>query len=80
MRTKSLEAPVNVELFLIGNSSVGKSSLIWRFLDEKFLPEDEASAIVGVDLKVYKMRMNSRKIKQTHYALCGYVIWYLNHQ
>ena len=74
MRTKSSGTLVNVGLPLIVNSGVGKSSLIQRFLDEKFLPEDEASAIVGVDLKVYKMRMNSRKIKQTHYALCGYVI------
>ena len=62
MRTKSSEAPINVELPLISNSGVGKSSLIRRLLDEKFLPEDEAGAIVGADLKVHKMRM-SRNIK-----------------
>ena len=66
MRTKSSEAPVNVELPLISNSGVGKSSLIRCLLDEKFLPEDEASAIVGADLKVHKMRM-SRKIKLIMY-------------
>ena len=63
MRTKSSEAPVNVELFLIGNLSVGKSSLIQRFFDEKFLLEDEANATVGVDFSVHKMGMNGHKIK-----------------
>ena len=51
-RTKSSEAPVNVKLLLIGNSSVGKSSLLLRFSDEQWLPEDEASATIGVDFRV----------------------------
>ena len=63
---KSSGTLVNVELPLIVNSGAGKSSLIQRFLDEKFLLEDEASAIVGADLKVHKMRM-SRKIKLIMY-------------
>jgi Ras-related protein Rab-18 len=44
--------PVNVKLLLIGNSSVGKSSLLLRFSDEHFLPEDESSATIGVDFRV----------------------------
>jgi Ras-related protein Rab-18 len=44
--------PLNVKLLLIGNSSVGKSSLLLRFSDEHFLPEDESSATIGVDFKV----------------------------
>ena len=63
MRAKSSEATVNVELPLIGNSGTGKSSLIRRFSDEQFLLEDEANATVRVDLQVYKMGVNSRKIK-----------------
>ena len=62
-RTNSSEAPVNVKLLLIGNSSVGKSSLLLRFSDEQFLPEDEANATVGVDFSVHKMGMNGHKIK-----------------
>ena len=45
-------APVNVKLLLIGNSSVGKSSLLLRFSDEQWLPEDESSATIGVDFRV----------------------------
>ena len=62
-RTKSSEAPVNVKLLLIGNSSVGKSSLLLRFSDEQFLPEDETSATIGVDFRVHKMEVNGRKVK-----------------
>ena len=48
----SHDAPVNVKLLLIGNSSVGKSSLLLRFSDEQWVPEDEASATIGVDFRV----------------------------
>ena len=44
--------PINVKLLLIGNSSVGKSSLLLRFSDEQWLPEDESSATIGVDFRV----------------------------
>jgi len=50
--TQSSNAPVNVKLLLIGNSSVGKSSLLLRFSDEQWLPEDESSATIGVDFRV----------------------------
>ena len=46
------KAPINVKLLLIGNSSVGKSSLLLRFSDEQWLPEDESSATIGVDFRV----------------------------
>jgi len=44
--------PVNVKLLLIGNASVGKSSLLLRFSDEQWIPEDEATATIGVDFRV----------------------------
>ena len=46
------QQPVNVKLLLIGNASVGKSSLLLRFSDSQWLPEDEASATIGVDFRV----------------------------
>ena len=60
---KSSGTLVNVELPLIGNSDIGKSSLIRSFPDEQFLPEDEANATVGVYFSVHKMGVNGHKIK-----------------
>jgi Ras-related protein Rab-18 len=48
---------INVKLLLIGNSSVGKSSLLLRFSDKQWLPEDEASATIGVDFRVRTRRI-----------------------
>ena len=48
----SSTGPVNVKLLLIGNASVGKSSLLLRFSDEAWIPEDEATATIGVDFRV----------------------------
>ena len=48
----STNSIINCKLLLIGNSSVGKSSLLMRFSDEQWLPEDEASATIGVDFRV----------------------------
>lgn len=52
MATSTQTPPLNVKLLLIGNSSVGKSSLLLRFSDEQWVPEDEASATIGVDFRV----------------------------
>ncbi|KAG1824093.1 ras-domain-containing protein [Suillus variegatus] len=64
-------SPVNVKLLLIGNASVGKSSLLLRFSDEQWLPEDEASATIGVDFRVHKMEVNGRKVKLSIWDTAG---------
>ncbi|CAA7264075.1 unnamed protein product [Cyclocybe aegerita] len=63
--------PVNVKLLLIGNSSVGKSSLLLRFSDEQWLPEDESSATIGVDFRVHKMEINGKKVKLSIWDTAG---------
>ncbi|KAL5522020.1 hypothetical protein ACEPAF_1876 [Sanghuangporus sanghuang] len=68
---KSDSSPVNVKLLLIGNSSVGKSSLLLRFSDEQWLPEDEASATIGVDFRVHKMEINGKKVKLSIWDTAG---------
>ncbi|KAH0835584.1 ras-domain-containing protein [Lanmaoa asiatica] len=64
-------APVNVKLLLIGNASVGKSSLLLRFSDEAWIPEDEATATIGVDFRVHKMEVNGRKVKLSIWDTAG---------
>ncbi|KAF7313284.1 Ras-domain-containing protein [Mycena kentingensis (nom. inval.)] len=64
-------APLNVKLLLIGNSSVGKSSLLLRFSDEQWLPEDESSATIGVDFRVHKMDVKGKKVKLSIWDTAG---------
>ncbi|KAI0262119.1 putative ras-related protein rab-18 [Gloeopeniophorella convolvens] len=62
---------LNVKLLLIGNSSVGKSSLLLRFSDKQWLPEDEASATIGVDFRVHKMEVKGRRVKMSIWDTAG---------
>ncbi|KAI6141739.1 ras-domain-containing protein [Pisolithus tinctorius] len=64
-------SPVNVKLLLIGNASVGKSSLLLRFSDEQWIPEGEATATIGVDFRVHKMDVNGRKVKLSIWDTAG---------
>ncbi|THH13130.1 hypothetical protein EW146_g7048 [Bondarzewia mesenterica] len=68
---KNNTTPINVKLLLIGNSSVGKSSLLLRFSDEQWLPEDEASATIGVDFRVHKMDVKGKKVKLSIWDTAG---------
>ncbi|KAI6018702.1 RAB3D [Pisolithus microcarpus] len=66
--------PVNVKLLLIGNASVGKSSLLLRFSDEQWIPEDEATATIGVDFKaslVHRMEVNGRRVQLSLWDTAG---------
>ncbi|GJJ14217.1 Ras- protein Rab-18 [Clathrus columnatus] len=62
---------VNCKLLLIGNSSVGKSSLLLRFTDKQWLPEDEASATIGVDFRICKMEVKGKKVKLSLWDTAG---------
>jgi len=62
---------INCKLLLIGNSSVGKSSLLLRFSDEQWLPEDESSATIGVDFRVHKMEVKGKKVKLSIWDTAG---------
>ncbi|KAH9849121.1 ras-domain-containing protein [Lenzites betulinus] len=64
-------APINVKLLLIGNSSVGKSSLLLRFSDEQWLPEDESNATIGVDFRVHKMEVKGKRVKLSIWDTAG---------
>lgn len=61
-----------LKLLLIGNSSVGKSSLLLRFTDDTFLPQDEVSATIGKSLLghlfVYPHNSNPRLFRHGRIA------------
>ncbi|EIE78162.1 hypothetical protein G6F57_009913 [Rhizopus arrhizus] len=60
-----------LKLLLIGNSNVGKSSLLLRFTDDTFLPQEEVSATIGVDFKVSMMDVNDKTYKLTIWDTAG---------
>lgn len=73
--SKDKAPPINVKLLLIGNSSVGKSSLLLRFSDEQWLPEDEASATIGVDFRVCSLHLSYVLLVLSSKPLHRYTRW-----
>ena len=49
-----------LKLLIIGESGVGKSSLLLRFTDDAFDPEQAAT--IGVDFKVKTVNVNASKV------------------
>ena len=49
------------KVLLIGDSSVGKTSLLLRYVEEKFSAEFQTT--IGVDFKVSSFNMNGKSIK-----------------
>ena len=56
-----------LKLLIIGESSVGKSSLLLRFTDDAFDPEQAAT--IGVDFKVKTININGDKVSFTFYEM-----------
>jgi GTPase SAR1 family protein len=52
MMTQRSQRELHVKVLMIGNSSVGKSSLLMRWSENQWLPEEEASATIGVEVWV----------------------------
>lgn len=50
-----------LKILLIGDTSVGKSSLLVRFVDETFLPDYVAT--VGIDFKIRTLEVDGRLVK-----------------
>jgi len=58
-----------LKLLIIGESGVGKSSLLLRFTDDAFDPEQAAT--IGVDFKVKTVKVNGDKVKLAIWDTAG---------
>lgn len=58
-----------LKLVLIGDSSVGKSSILLRFTDDTF--SDKHSATIGVDFKTRDMQFRGKLIRTTVWDTAG---------
>ena len=63
-----------LKLLLVGDSGVGKSSLLLRFADDFF--DEELTPTIGVDFKVKTIEVDNKKCKLTIWDTAGTV---LNH-
>jgi len=69
--SENVTPPLNLKILLIGNSSVGKSSLLLRFSDQSFLSEEEGSATIGVDFKVSRLDVDGVRYKLSIWDTAG---------
>jgi len=63
------EVLTTLKLLIIGESGVGKSSLLLRFTDDAFDPEQAAT--IGVDFKVKTVKVNGEKVKLAIWDTAG---------
>ena len=57
------------KILLIGDSSVGKSSILLRFTDEVF--EEQMSSTIGVDFRVKTVHIGGKTVKLTIWDTAG---------
>jgi len=51
-----------IKLIVLGIASVGKSSLLLRFTDQQWLPEEERIPTIGVDTLVHKLDLKGKRV------------------
>lgn len=57
-----MEFDETFKILLVGDSGVGKSSILLRFTDDVFEPMQPT---IGVDFKVKAIKVDSRRVKMT---------------
>lgn len=57
--------PVALKILFIGNTNVGKSSLLIRFTDHTFHATGQLHATIGVDFKVVPITVEEQMVKLT---------------
>lgn len=63
-----MEFDETFKILLVGDSGVGKSSILLRFTDDVFEP---MQATIGVDFKVKALKVDNRRVKMTIWDTAG---------
>lgn len=63
-----MEFDETFKILLVGDSGVGKSSILLRFTDDVFEPTQPT---IGVDFKVKSMKVDHRRVKMTIWDTAG---------
>ncbi|CAD5205841.1 unnamed protein product [Bursaphelenchus okinawaensis] len=67
--TTQTETLTTLKILIVGESGVGKSSLMLRFVDDTFDPE--LSATIGVDFRVTTMNIDGNSVKLAIWDTAG---------
>ncbi|KAI0262116.1 putative ras-related protein rab-18 [Gloeopeniophorella convolvens] len=62
---------LHVKVVMVGNSSVGKSSLLLRWAEHQWLPEDEATATIGVEVRRRKLDVKGENVNLAVWDTAG---------
>ncbi|CAF4310078.1 unnamed protein product, partial [Rotaria sordida] len=61
MSTNDDQILTTLKILIIGESGVGKSSLLLRFTDDRF--DQDMAATIGVDFKVKQLDIDGNRVK-----------------
>ncbi|CAF0730035.1 unnamed protein product [Adineta steineri] len=61
MSSDDAQILTTLKVLIIGESGVGKSSLLLRFTDNTF--DEDMAATIGVDFKVKQLEINDNRVK-----------------
>ncbi|KAJ2012829.1 Ras- protein Rab-18-B, partial [Coemansia sp. S680] len=70
-RATTPEIASTFKILLVGDSNVGKSSILLRFTDDHFLSPEDTSATIGVDFKVKMYDLDGTRYKLTIWDTAG---------
>jgi Ras-related protein Rab-18 len=62
---------LNIKLLVLGIASVGKSSLLLRFTDQQWLPEEEMNPTIGVDTWEHKLEVKGKRVNLNIWDTAG---------
>ncbi|KAI9439264.1 ras-domain-containing protein [Lactarius indigo] len=71
MPTQTHPQELHVKIIVIGNSSVGKSSLLMRWSENQWLPEHEAGATIGVEVLRQKLDVKGENVNLAIWDTAG---------
>ncbi|CAF0820430.1 unnamed protein product [Brachionus calyciflorus] len=69
-----IKKPLKIKIISVGNSEVGKSCIIKRYCEKRFVPKYLQT--IGIDYGVTKVNLNNRELKVNIFDMSGHVFFH----